>query len=127
MSSADATFPRGTPTGPQLNPEQIDMLKDLQNGALLPQMLRTYRDDARVQIDRIRAAVSSGDWDAVATSAHYLKSGSFVIGADGIGILCASMEAAARSGALPNGAELGSQLVALYSALLPELEQHLNP
>lgn len=127
MSVAEATAPAGATTGSQLNPKQIDMLKGLRGGALLPQLLRTYRDDAKAQIERIRAAVGTNDLPAVVSSTHSLKSASFSIGADGIGNLCAGMEAAARKGELPNGADLGSQLAALYSSLLPEIEKHLTP
>ncbi len=127
MPAAEVTAPAGATTGTQLNPKQIDMLKGLRNGALLPQLLRTYRDDARTQIDRIRTAVGANDLPAVVSSTHSLKSASFSIGADGIGNLCAGMEAAARKGELANGADLGSQLADLYTSLLPELEKHLTP
>ena len=127
MSVAEATAPADATTGSQLNPKQIDMLKGLRGGALLPQLLRTYRDDAKAQIERIRAAVGTNDLPSVVSSTHSLKSASFSIGADGIGNLCAGMEAAARKGELPNGADLGSQLAALYSSLLPEIEKHLTP
>jgi HPt (histidine-containing phosphotransfer) domain-containing protein len=127
MSPAEATAPMASLPGKQLNPKQIDMLKGLRNGALLPQLLRTYRDDAKVQIDKIRAAVAANDLPVVVSSTHSLKSASFSIGADGIGALCAAMESAARGGALPNGPELGSQLASLYSSLLPELESFLTP
>jgi two-component system sensor histidine kinase/response regulator len=126
MSAAGAMAP-DMPTGPQLNPKQIDMLKGLRNGALLPQLLRTYRDDARTQIDRIRVAVGANDIATVVSTTHSLKSASFSIGADGIGQLCAGMEAAARKGELPDGSALGDQLDSLYASLLPELERHLSP
>ena len=127
MSAAEATAPPASSAGPHLNPKQIDMLKGLRNGALLPQLLRTYRGDAKEQIDRIRAAIGACDLPAVVSSTHSLKSASFSIGADAIGTLCASMEGAARKGELPNGAELGQQLETLYSSLLPELDKHLTP
>jgi HPt (histidine-containing phosphotransfer) domain-containing protein len=125
--SAEAIAHIAMTPGPRLNPKQIDMLKGLRNGALLPQLLRTYRDDAKAQIDRIRAAIDGNDLPVVVSSTHSLKSASFSIGADGIGTLCASLEGAARKGELPNGHELGSQLESLYSSLLPELEKYLTP
>jgi HPt (histidine-containing phosphotransfer) domain-containing protein len=127
MSATEATVPLASTPAPQLNPKQIDMLKGLRNGALLPQLLRTYRDDAKAQIDKIRAAIGGNDLPVVASCTHSLKSASFSIGADGIGTLCATMEGAARKGELTNAHELGSQLESLYSALLPELEKYLTP
>ncbi|MEQ1580587.1 MAG: Hpt domain-containing protein [Steroidobacteraceae bacterium] len=127
MSAAEATAPIALTPGTQLNPKQIDMLKGLRNGTLLPQLLCTYRDDAKVQIDKIRAAIGSNDLPVVVSSTHSLKSASFSIGADGIGALCAAMESAARGRALSNGPELASQLESLYSSLLPELEAFLTP
>ena len=127
MSAVEATAPIASPPGPQLNPKQIDMLKGLRNGALLPQLLKTYRDDARAQIDRIRAAIGGNDLPGVVSATHSLKSASFSIGADSIGTLCAAMEGAARKGELANGPDLGSQLESLYTSLLPELEQLLTP
>ncbi len=127
MSAVEAIAPIASTPSPQLNPKQIDMLKGLRNGALLPQLLRTYRDDARTQIDKIRAAIDANDLPVVVSATHSLKSASFSIGADGIGTLCATMEAAARKGELTGGRGLGSQLDSLYSSLLPELEKHLTP
>jgi HPt (histidine-containing phosphotransfer) domain-containing protein len=127
MSAAEATASLASTPGPQLNPKQIDMLKGLRNGALLPQLLRTYRDDARAQIDKIRTAIGGNDLPGVVSSTHSLKSASFSIGADGIGTLCAAMESAARKGELTNGPELGLQLESLYLSVLPELEKLLTP
>jgi len=125
--SATGALVADAPSGAQLNPKQIDMLKGLRNGALLPQLLKTYRDDARTQIDKIRVAIGTNDIAAIVSTTHSLKSASFSIGADSIGQLCASMEAAARKGDLPGGSELGERLGSLYAALLPELEKHLSP
>jgi len=115
-----------TPTAPQLNPKQIAMLKGLRNGTLLPQLLRTYRDQCEQQIAAIRSAVAAGDAPGIASAAHSLKSASFSIGADEIGKVCATLESRGREGALPETALLCAELSGLHAALLPELDQYLT-
>ncbi|MGE0114607.1 MAG: Hpt domain-containing protein [Steroidobacteraceae bacterium] len=111
----------------QLDPQQIALLRSLRNGALLPQLLRTYRDQAARQIEEIRSAVNDADHEAVRVIAHTLKSASFSIGATRLGELCAQLEANARQQALDKSSSLCDELDECFAALLPEITQYLAP
>lgn len=119
-STVDSTSPS------QLDPQQIRLLRGLRNGALLPQLLCTYRDQAAKQIEGIQAAVRVCDHDAVRLAAHALKSASFSIGAARMGELCAQLEANARTQTSGNTQALCHELNECYVALLPELDKHLT-
>ena len=121
--NATSTALAGTPDdAPQLDPEQIAMLRGLRKGALLPQLLRTYRDQLPQQLAGMNAAVAAGDLATLGGIAHSLKSASYSIGARRIGDICAAIEAASRQG---DGSEAPQRCVMLAEAwdrVLPELE-----
>jgi HPt (histidine-containing phosphotransfer) domain-containing protein len=110
----------------QLDGQQLDLLRGLRNGTLLPELLRTYRDQARQQIDAIRASLQSGDVAAAVSIAHSLKSASFSIGANRLGELCAELEASAPDVPAANCMHLATELVVHYDTLLPELARLLH-
>jgi len=114
-------------TTPQLDPQQLLLLRGLRNGALLPQLLRTYREHAVVQIEDLRLAAAKENAEAVRLIAHALKSSSYSIGANGIGELCGQLENNARTQQLGSNATLFGELVQRFTALLEEIELHLNP
>lgn len=111
----------------QLNAQQIALLRSLRNGTLLPQLLRSYRDQAIVHIENLRAAAAREDAEAVRLAAHSLKSASFSIGATAIGELCAQLETNARTHRMAGNAPLCGELIERFSALLTEIESHLTP
>lgn len=111
---------------PQLNPAQLDMLRPLRNGTLLPKVLAAYRDEARTQLERLHVAVGGADLAQVVAIAHSLKSASLNVGAEAMGARCAAIEHGARSGTLPPHPAACAELDALYAALLPELERELT-
>jgi histidine phosphotransfer protein HptB len=110
----------------QLDKQQIALLRTLRNGALLPQLLRTYRDQASKQIDDLQNAISIADHKTAGLIAHTLKSASLSIGAKRIGELCAGIESNARQQQLGDSETLCLELAQRYGALLPEIEQHLT-
>jgi signal transduction histidine kinase/CheY-like chemotaxis protein len=110
----------------QLDPQQLEILRGLRGGTLLPELLRTYRDQARRQINAIQTALQSGDTAAAASTAHSLKSASFSIGASRVGKLCAELEAGARLAPAAVSLPIASELAARYDALLPELTRLLQ-
>jgi HPt (histidine-containing phosphotransfer) domain-containing protein len=112
---------------PELDPQQIVLLRGLRNGALLPQLLRTYREHAVGQIEDLRIALAKEDTEAVRLIAHALKSSSYSIGANGIGELCGQVENNARSRQLEGNATLFGELVQRFAALLTEIETYLIP
>lgn len=111
----------------QLDPQQIELLRGLRKGTLLPQLLRTYRDQARTQIEDLRTAAAKQDAETLRVIAHTLKSASFSIGANGIGELCAQLEANARANQLIGNATLCGELVERFTALVSEMEPYLTP
>eukprot|EP01027_Heterolobosea_sp_BB2_P021629 GEZU01031211.1.p1 GENE.GEZU01031211.1~~GEZU01031211.1.p1 ORF type:complete len:120 (+),score=26.88 GEZU01031211.1:61-420(+) len=68
--------------------EDMDFLKDL---------LKDYIESARVQIEKIRKAIASGDNDTVHKEAHSLKGAGLTLRADSFGEACAQMEKAAKN------------------------------
>ena len=124
MSALQPSLAAGAP---ELDPEQIAMLRGLRKGVLLPLLLKTYRDQAPAQLAAIDAALGNGDVAAVGGVAHSLKSASYSIGAKRLGDLCAAIEAAARGGdatAVKAGCD---GLAAAWALLQPEIEGHLAP
>jgi len=106
------------------DPAQIAVLRSLRGGALLPQLLKVYRDEARQQLQKLAAAVAAADATTVRSISHTLKSSSFSVGATCVGELCATLEAGVRNQSLADGgAALATQISAAYESLLPELEQ----
>ena len=125
MSQPQTTIAAGFSN--QLDPQQIELLRGLRKGTLLPQLLRTYRDQAVKQIEDLRAAAAKEDTEALRIVAHTLKSASFSIGANGIGELCAQLETNARANQLGGNATLCGELVERFTALVSEIEQYLTP
>jgi len=111
----------------QLDPQQIALLVGLRNGTLLPQLLRTYREQATTQIADLRAATANEDADAMSRIAHTLKSASFSIGANAIGELCTQLENNARRHQLGCNTALCGELAERFMALLSEIEPYLTP
>ena len=124
--NATSTALAGTPDdAPQLDPEQIAMLRGLRKGALLPQLLRTYRDQLPQQLAGMNAAVAAGDLATLGGIAHSLKSASYSIGAKRIGDLCAAIETAVRRGEAGEATQHCGLLADAWARLQPELEGHL--
>ena len=125
-ASASSTAPVLSVAGaPELDPEQIAMLRGLRKGALLPQLLRTYRDQAPQQLAAMDAALAAGDFATLGGVAHSLKSASYSIGAKRLGDLCTAIEAAVRQGGADEATQHCSLLADAWARLQPELEAHL--
>lgn len=69
------------------------------------ELVDTYLEDGRNQLDAMNAAVLTGDVASLGRAAHSLKSGSLNVGAMGLGELCRALEEAARSGSVPDASE----------------------
>jgi HPt (histidine-containing phosphotransfer) domain-containing protein len=89
------------------------------------ELVDTFLDDGRRQIDALQAAAVAGDVEALVRPAHSLKTGSLNVGAMRLGELCRELEEAARStGAVPDAEDrvtaitsaFGSASVALLQA-----------
>lgn len=112
---------------PELDPQQVAMLRGLRKGALLPQLLRTYGDQVPQQLAGMAAAAAAGDVATLGGVAHSLKSASYSIGATRMGDLCAAIETAARQGDNSQGTSQCAALAAAWDRLQPELEGYLAP
>ncbi len=128
---ATAVLPGSSETGetaleytePQLDAQQITLLQSLREGALLPELLRSYCDQWPTQFSTLTSAASCGDTATLQSAAHSLKSASFSIGASRIGEVCARLEATARSGDMSTATELCEELAQHFAALRLEIEQ----
>ncbi len=125
MSTSPLSIAPSSGAVPELDPEQIAMLRGLRKGALLPQLLRTYKEQLPQQLAAIEAALAAGDVAAVGGVAHSLKSASYSIGAKRLGDLCAAIEAAARGGDAAAVGDGCGGLAGAWALLQPEIEGHL--
>lgn len=85
-----------------------------QHVELIAQLSRDYQVSAKKTAEEIRAAIVSGDWNALSRCAHSLKSSSRAVGALALGEVCQQLERA--------GKEAQSDVV---QALATEFEQAL--
>ena len=85
----------------------FDRLREITGGddEFLADLIDTYLEDGARQVGDLRAAAASHDIAAMVRPAHSLKSASDSIGALGLADLCRALEAAARTGAVPEPAE----------------------
>jgi HPt (histidine-containing phosphotransfer) domain-containing protein len=60
------------------------------------ELVDTFLEDARAQVDAMHAAVAGGDVASLGRAAHSLKSGSLNVGALRLGELCRALEEDAR-------------------------------
>lgn len=109
----------------QLDPRQIAMLRSLRQGTLLPQLLRTYRDQVTQQIHELRTAIDMQDHATTRIVAHTLKSASFSVGARHIGELCTQLERHATNQQSSGNTQLIVELETCLANLLPEIAEYL--
>jgi diguanylate cyclase (GGDEF)-like protein len=76
-------------------------------------------------LDAIERAANDGDADTISLHAHSLKASGAQVGALRFGALAASMEIAARAGALPDGPRMTSQLRAAFRHAAHALRAHI--
>ncbi|MDH5723580.1 MAG: Hpt domain-containing protein [Alphaproteobacteria bacterium] len=85
-----------------------------------PEMVEGYLEDVHMYIANIKAGFESGDKQAVASSAHPLKSSSNGMGVIGLGEIAKKMEYDAKE-AIENGGNIDH-----LQALVPLLEDALS-
>jgi HPt (histidine-containing phosphotransfer) domain-containing protein len=69
------------------------------------ELIDTYLADASLQLEAMQAAASTGDASALVRPAHSLKSSSANVGAMALADICRALEAAARTGDVPDASE----------------------
>jgi two-component system sensor histidine kinase/response regulator len=104
-------------------PDPIDAtvfaaLVDMTGGEMdfVDELVDTYLDDGRKQVDLMLAAVAGDDSATLGRAAHSLKSGSLNVGAVALGSLCRALEEGARSGPVPDAAERVAAIATGFAA-----------
>ena len=94
-------------TLPTIDQAAFDHLLEITGDDLefVDELIDTYLADASVQLDAMQAAASSGDAAALVGPAHSLKSSSANVGAMALADICRALEAAARTGVVPDAME----------------------
>jgi HPt (histidine-containing phosphotransfer) domain-containing protein len=121
-----SALPDAAPGETQLDASQVEMLRGLRNGALLPQLFRTWLALVPQQLRDLQTALNEQSCQNVCTIAHSMKSASYSIGAKFVGAACEELETAARKGDLCNGLQLFSVLQQRILNAQPEIERYLS-
>ena len=84
----------------------FDRLVEMTGGDLdfVDELVDTYVEDGRSQVDGLRSAVERDDTEALVRAAHSLKSSSFNVGALVLGDRCRALEEAGRGGSVGDAA-----------------------
>ena len=93
-------------SGGPIDQAAFDRLVEMTGGELdfVDELVDTYIEDGRNQVDGLRAALARGDSEAIGRAAHSLKSSSLNVGALALGERCRTLEEAARGGAVDDAA-----------------------
>ena len=94
-------------TLPTIDQSAFDHLLEITGNDLVfvDELIDTYLADASLQLDAMRAAALSADAAALVRPAHSLKSSSANVGAMALADICRALEAAARTGDVPDATE----------------------
>jgi HPt (histidine-containing phosphotransfer) domain-containing protein len=94
-------------TPPTLDQAAFDHLLEITGDDLefVDELIDTYLADGSLQLEAMGAAASSGDAAALVRPAHSLKSSSANVGAMALTDICRELEAAARTGDVPDARE----------------------
>jgi HPt (histidine-containing phosphotransfer) domain-containing protein len=94
--------------------------------AFIRKLAQVYLEHGTKDMERLAAAIRSGDATAVAIRAHGLKSSSLNVGAVRLSELCRELETLARSGAEGDLNELFTQISAEFEAVSDHLLSQLE-
>jgi HPt (histidine-containing phosphotransfer) domain-containing protein len=119
-------------TAEPIDPAVFANLVEMTGGEMdfVDELVDTFLEDGRRQVDALHAALASGDVEALIRPAHSLKTGSLNVGAMRLGGLCRELEETARAaGGVPDAADrvmaitaaLASASVALLRARLDRI------
>jgi len=91
-------------TLPTFDQAAFDHLLEITGNDLefVDELIDTYLADASLQLEAMQAAAASGDAAALVRPAHSLKSSSANVGAMALADICRALEAAARTGDVPD-------------------------
>ena len=104
MSDALTSSASAAEDRPAIDSATFAALVEMTGGEMdfVDELVDTFLDDGRNQVDGMRAALADGDIERLGRAAHSLKSGCLNIGALDLGATCRSLEEAARARAVPD-------------------------
>ena len=111
-------------TDPTLDRAALDRLLEITGGdvGFLDELVDTFLEDAAAQLDALRDVAERNDVDGLVRPAHSLKSNADNVGALALMTLSRELEAAGRSGAVPDAidrvAEINDEFGKVRAALL---------
>lgn len=108
-----------------LNRETIRHVEDIKAG-FAGLLLQTFLGHAPGKYAMCVEGLRTGDWSAVESAAHSLKSSSGHLGAEKVMDLCASLEEAAGSARSWEAAAFGEEFQMVYAGTLAAMEQELR-
>jgi HPt (histidine-containing phosphotransfer) domain-containing protein len=100
----------------------FERLAETMGGGFVVELIDTFRDDAREQIDTLRRALAGTDLEAFRRAAHSLKSTSESLGASDLAELARELEAQARAGSLEGAGDRVERLAGEYESAARALE-----
>lgn len=116
-------------TQPILDQSVVAGIRALSNPGepdLFAEVVSLFLGSAPDGIAALRTAVHAMDLHAIGQSAHRLRGGALEIGAVRMAVVCAEIEQAANTGALPNGVERWDALRCEFALVRAELEQAIQ-
>lgn len=101
-------------TGGPIDQAAFDRLVEMTGGELdfVDELVDTYIEDGRSQVDGLQAALERGDTEALVRAAHSLKSSSINVGALALGDRCRTLEESARGGSVSGASEQVASIAA---------------
>jgi HPt (histidine-containing phosphotransfer) domain-containing protein len=120
------------PSEPQvLDPRIMASLRDLQaddEPDFLTEIIDTFLEDGPKRLEAIQEAIDLGDSEQLHRLAHSFKGASSSLGALSFSLMCGQLEAAGRSGSIPEAKQLFSTLRSEYEKVRVALvEERDNP
>ncbi|HUQ79378.1 MAG TPA: Hpt domain-containing protein [Patescibacteria group bacterium] len=96
----------------------FDRLVEMTGGELdfVDELVDTYLEDGRNQVEGLRAAFGRGDTGALVRAAHSLKSSSLNVGALALAERCRALEESGRGGPIGRGHEQVEAIAADFDA-----------
>jgi histidine phosphotransfer protein HptB len=96
-----------------INKTTFEALKESTGGDFIVDLIDTFLEDAPVQMEQLKQALTTQDTEAFRRAAHTIKSNAATFGADALAAQARELEALARE----NHLDAGSQLQALEEAM----------
>ena len=115
--------PRAASARGVLRPDLLNRMGQMRSPAVVPAIVQTFIREAERDLERLRKAAESKDWEALKEAVHLLKGAAATLGADRLADRCAAVGyAAARSDPVALQAEIQG-----LPGALAELIERLNP